>query len=328
MTAIEITLYGGITAVGLALSALFSGMETGIYTLNRVRVAVRAGELERRALRLQRLLVRPARTLSTLLIGNNIANYLGSFGLAAILNGVGMEPGLAIAVNAGVLIPLLFIFGETLPKDLFRTHTDLWSYALSGFLVTCQRVFTWTGLAPLVEAFGHGVGRLIGGQTSVSASARQRMSRLIKEGVGTGVLTHTQITLMDRALGLRERTVGNEMIPWRAVATIRRSEDLAARKRKLRNIDFTRVPVIEADGRAASVMSVLDALIHPDAPTDELTRPCLEFEPSLGLMEALRSLRHTRQSMAIVVDPRTRRPVGIVTLKDLVEPLTGELAAW
>jgi CBS domain containing-hemolysin-like protein len=32
--------------------------------------------------------------------------------------------------------------------------------------------------------------------------------------------------------------------------------------------------------------------------------------------------------MAIAVDPDTQRPRGLVTLKDLVEPITGELAAW
>ena len=44
--------------------------------------------------------------------------------------------------------------------------------------------------------------------------------------------------------------------------------------------------------------------------------------------DALRAMRAARQSMAVVISDATRRPIGIVTLKDLDDPLTGELAAW
>jgi CBS domain containing-hemolysin-like protein len=32
--------------------------------------------------------------------------------------------------------------------------------------------------------------------------------------------------------------------------------------------------------------------------------------------------------MAVAVDPDNGQPLGLVTIKDLVEPITGELAAW
>ena len=51
-------------------------------------------------------------------------------------------------------------------------------------------------------------------------------------------------------------------------------------------------------------------------------------EPTMRVREALRTMRSQRQSMAIAVDPSSARPVGLLTLKDLVEPITGELGAW
>jgi Mg2+/Co2+ transporter CorB len=71
--------------VGFAGSALYSGMETGAYTLNRVRLQVLADRGQRRALTLRHLLDRPATLLATLLIGNNVTNYMGTAALAVLL---------------------------------------------------------------------------------------------------------------------------------------------------------------------------------------------------------------------------------------------------
>lgn len=328
MSQLDLTIFLAMMVVGLGLSAMFSGMEIGLYTLNRVRVTVLAGRGDARARRLRGLLQRSNRTLSTILIGNNIANYLGSFGLAAILDHFALSPVQAIALNAGVLIPLLFVFGETLPKDLFRTHTDHWSYHTSGFLLACNRLFTFTGLAPLVEVFGHLVGRLFGAASDVRTTARQRISQLIKEGVGAGVLTETQTTIADRALALRDQAVRTVMVPWSRVAHLSADADTKLREEIIRRRHHTRLPVIAAGGKVVGVVSIIDALLHPEQSTRDLAEPVTEFRPDSKVHEALRTLRLKRQTMAVITEPRTGNPVGLVTLKDLVEPLTGELPEW
>ncbi len=322
------SIYLAMILAGLGLSAIYSGMEIGLYTLNRVRLTVLAGRGEPRAVRLRRLQLNSNRTLSTLLVGNNIANYLSTFGLAALLDRTNLSPALAVAINAGVLIPLLFIFGETLPKDLFRTHADHWSYRTSGFLLLSHRFFMVTGLTPLVLGFGRLASRLFGIRGEIRTSARQRISRLITEGVRAGVLSETQVTLADRALALRDRTVGMEMVPYSRVAFISADTETALRNEMVRRRNFTRLPVVAAGGTVIGVMSSLDVLLDPQRSTHDLTEPITEFAPDVKVHEALHTLRRRRQTMAIVTDPRTKRPLGLVTLKDLVEPLTGELAAW
>ncbi|MHC4127422.1 MAG: CNNM domain-containing protein [Planctomycetota bacterium] len=328
MTAAGFVGWGAMALAGICLSALFSGLETGLYTINRVRIVVRANRGERAARRLQHEIRKANRLLSTLLLGNNVANYLGTFGVAAILNGMGLTTGLAIVINAGLLIPLLFIFGETLPKDLFRTHTDRWTYALSGLLTLCRWIFTWTGLLAVVQLTGRLAGRLIGAGPEAAATARQRMSRLIKEGVGTGVLSESQATLADRALAMRERTVATEMIPWASVLALPVAADARQREALMRDRHFTRMPVVDAAGRVVGILSSIDALLEPDQPTAGLMSKIMTIPATVPLREALRTMRLDRQAMAVAVDPRTGQPEGLVTLKDLVEPITGELAAW
>jgi CBS domain containing-hemolysin-like protein len=320
--------WGLMMLAGICLSALFSGLETGLYTINRVRVVVRANRGERAALRLQREIGQPNRLLSTLLLGNNVANYLGTFGLAAILDGLGFTGGLAIVINAGVLIPLLFIFGETLPKDLFRTHTDRWTYGLTGVLSLCRWIFTVTGLLAVVQMTGRIAGRLVGTGPEAAATARQRISQLIKEGVGTGVLSEWQTTLADRALAVRRRSVATEMIPWSNVVTVPVGADPQRREALISRRNFTRMPVVDDSGRVVGILSSLDALLEPQRPTASLMSEPMTIPTTMRLRAALRLMRQRHRAMAVAVDPRSGRPRGLVTLKDLVEPITGELAAW
>ena len=81
----DVTIFVALAVLGLAGSALFAGMETGLYTLNRVRLALRRKEGDRRALRVGALLDRPARMLAVILLGTNIAHALGSTAMTVLL---------------------------------------------------------------------------------------------------------------------------------------------------------------------------------------------------------------------------------------------------
>jgi CBS domain containing-hemolysin-like protein len=317
-----------LALAGLTLSALFSGLETGMYTINRVRLAVRAGRRERRARRVRAMLDDPESMLATILVGNNVANYAGTLGVAAILERLGVDPLRAILINAGLLIPLIFVFGETLPKDLFRTHTDRWTYTLSGFLTTCATIFTWTGLTPLVRGFGRAVAWVIGTRGGTVLPARQRMAMLIKEAVTPGVLTEAQTTLVDRALTLRDRTVAMEMVPWREVDVVSADADIETVRRMTRRRNRSRLPMVDGRGNVVGVLTVLDALLRPDEAPRELAEPPLDLPRELDVRTALTRMRRERRAVAIVRSRDGTRPAGMVTIKDLVEPLTGELQAW
>ena len=62
----------------LLVSAFFSAAETGMMSLNRYKLRHLAKTKHRGAMRVERLLRRPDRLLGLILIGNNLANILGS----------------------------------------------------------------------------------------------------------------------------------------------------------------------------------------------------------------------------------------------------------
>jgi CBS domain containing-hemolysin-like protein len=328
VTPVEVVLFALLTLVGLIHSALFSGTETGLYTINRVRLAVRAAQGDRAALRVRSLRARPGRMLATVLVGNNIANYGVSYGIAAFMATTGRSPWQEIAVNALVLVPLLVIFGEILPKDLFRLNTDRWTYTMSGFLSFWSNLLWFTGLSLLVQAVGRGASALLGVKDAEAQSARDRISRLIREGVGAGVLSEAQTNLAERALAMRNRIVAQEMVSWSRVITIKERATARARAAKVRKRNVTRLPVVTKTGDVIGTVSTLDLVLNPESPVRELMQPALRIPGSMPVRDALRTLRADRKSMAIVTDVPGGRVIGLVTLKDLVEPLTGELAVW
>ena len=311
-----------LAVVGLIGSAFYSGMEIGLYTINRVRLTVRAGHGDPSAAWLLHLVQRPATMLTVLLLGNNIANYLSSFGIAGLLDAAGVSPIGAIAINAGILIPLLFIFGEVLPKELFRENTDRWSYSCAPLIEWTRRCLSWTGLAPLVAA----AGSRLGVEKGNSVSARQRMADLLREGVPVGVLSESQTAMVDRALLLRERNVTMEMVPWNDVTTLPVDASRAIIESKTSEYPHSRFPIVDASGDVTGVVSTLDLMLYRDRSLEELSRTALIIDHSLTVQVALAYLRDNSQSVAII--QRDGVPVGIVTMKDLVEVLVGELTDW
>ena len=206
-----------IAVLGIVASVIFSGLETGLYVVDRVRLAVRAGRGDRNAVRLEAEVEEPERLLSALLIANNAVNYAGSLGIAAILSMFVVSEWTIVGLNTLLVVPLLFVFGETIPKDLFRTNADHWMLRFTPQLVWMRRAMTVIGLVPLLGVVARIVQLLIRTPKGIDTTARARVSRLFRESAESGALTEEQLDLADRVLSMRRLTVSGEMTPWRQV---------------------------------------------------------------------------------------------------------------
>jgi len=323
--------WAAVMLLGFAGSAMYSGLETGAYSLNRVRLHVRAHQHDRPAERLRREVDNPARLLSTLLIGNNIANYIGTAGFAVILAARGFNDWQAILINVAVLTPALFVFGETLPKDLFAAHADRLMYRSWWMLTLSRWVFTAVLLSPAVRAFSAVVIRLMGrGGAEVALGPRRQVHAFVQEGVGHGLLSDEQSALVDRVLALSGQRVHERMVPWRTVTRVDASADANAVRAVAARTPHTRLPVVGKDGRVAGVVSLMEALAHEGdqaPPIAGLMHTPLRLSPDDPVYPTLRRMQRDRVALAVVEDA-AGRPLGVVGIKDLVEPITGRLRAW
>jgi putative hemolysin len=94
---------------------------------------------------------------------------------------------------------------------------------------------------------------------------------------------------------------------------------------------YSRFPVADG-GRLVGVVEHVDiclsglALGEGGKPIEQLMKPAVRLAASVPVRDAMRTLMSEGERMAVVVEGG--RPIGLVTMKDLVEPLTGELRAW
>jgi CBS domain containing-hemolysin-like protein len=309
--------------VGVCGSAMCSGIETGAYCVNRLRLNVRANASrpDRAARRLLREISDPERLLASILISNNTFNYLGSLGVAGLLARAGIADWANVLVNVLVLTPTLLIFGEVLPKDLFRAEADRLTYRLSWAFPALRWATTATLLLPAVRVYARLVARVVGQRGSVAVSGRAEVAALLKEGVRHGVLSETQTTLMDRALALRDARVGDVMTPWRLVVSVGSEWDAARVRAALRAASRSRIPVVDTRGRVVGAIARAEGLARQGASVAELRRDIKGVDASAGVDDALLTLRDDPGGAAIVED--RGRPVGLVTNEDLLGLLIG-----
>lgn len=331
MTTWSLLFWSVMMLLGFALSALYSGMETGSYTLNRIRLQIRDHQHLRSARKLHKLFANPTLLLSTLLIGNNIANYLGTASLAVILDKQGLGDWQAMLLNVLIVTPVLFVLGETLPKDLFAAYADRWMYRLSWVLTLSRRLFTVTLLIPLVNLFTLMVMRVLGqSQPAPPFHPRRQVETLVREGAGYGVISDEQSALVERVLDLAELRVRRQMRPWKDVVHVKKDATVSSVWQLADRTSHNRLPVVDDAGRVCGVLNVLDVLMHDRAtcpPIAELMQPVYQLQQDTPLRKALHQVRQWQTRLAVVVD-EDGRPVGIVSIKDLIETITGQLGSW
>jgi CBS domain containing-hemolysin-like protein len=321
-----------LALVGFTGSALYSGLETGAYRLNRVRLQIREHRHERAARTLRRLLATPTTLLTTLLIGNNIANYLGATALTVLLERFELSDWQVILLNVALITPILFVFGETLPKDLFAAHADRLMYPLAWVLSGSQRLFKCLGLLALIGAFTTLAMRLFRGHAKAQPfHPRRHVEALVKEGLGHGLISDEQSLIVERALSLSRLTLEQEMTPWKRVVTVKADEPAARLWTLAQESPRTRFPVVDGQGAVVGLVDLKQVLSRGRAAAQGQTiaqgmKPPFMLERSLPLREALRQLQRGHEALAIVTD--RGQPVGVASVKDLIEPIVGELANW
>lgn len=326
----HLTLWVILGLIGIVGSALFSGLEIGMYRLNRVRLHLLAQQGQSSAKIMAKLLRSKSAILATLLVVNNLANHISSSATSIVLESYELSPWGVIGVSCLVITPLLFVFGETLPKDLFAAHADRLVYPFARLLWILRWFFTFTGVLPLILLISELPMRLMGGkQRGVGLHPRLHMNMLMREGVGYGLLSDEQSAIVQRVLELGALVVDHEMIPWKKVLRLTPTQGNSDLWKLAQETSVSRFPVMDEQGRVKGVVSLYDALQFTQEecpPLEELIKPAIFFERNTPVRTALATLRDRHGTLGIVMD--RHKPIGLVTIKDLVEPVTGELASW
>ena len=182
-------------------------------------------------------------------------------------------------------------------------------------------------LVLVLRLLGIGIERALGIEAGRTAQAVGRESVLeILQESEAGVFPETD-SMARNVLELRAMPVERVMVPWSRVRTLSSSATEAELREKLIQSPFSRMLVRDASGLVLGYVHELEVLGIPDGrPMLEHLREITTVEVHMPLDRALAKLRAQGQRIALVGD--RRRPMGLVTVKDLVEEISGELARW
>ena len=144
-----LAIYIVLILICASVSFLLSGMETGVFSLNRLRIRQQMRTGQARAKILFDYYREPERFFWTILVGNTLANAAIITLFVTLLNQHLAKGWFWLAFLFGVLV--LFIVCDLLPKTLFRTFPNRLCLAVATPFRTLQ-----TMLSPLVAIF-HGL---------------------------------------------------------------------------------------------------------------------------------------------------------------------------
>jgi len=321
------------------VAAFFSGTETGAYRLNRVRLRLAQSQGRAGARALVRLLADMPGLICVTLIGHNLAVYAATVVVTGLWeSGRGGQASVYAEILAMVsLAPVLYVFAEVLPKNIFNAEADRLMYPAARPLWLSSVLFRATGLVALLKAISRAWVWLRrrwerAGPPSDPFPARARLRSLVGDVAAEGLVTSYQNELVEKILDLRDVRVADAMTPAGRAVTIRMNASAAEFRRLVESCPFSNLPVLDpTTGDAVGVLKVHDVLreLGPQEEFDltRFTRLALDLEASLSVAQALLAMQSARLPMGFVRDAEGKF-LGLVTLKDLVEEIVGELEAW
>ena len=339
----EIYFWFALAAVSLVASAVFSGGEIGFYSLSRVRLRLRIHKNEPNALLLSQWLQRPTYVLEGLLVLQNVASFAFSAALTSILSSYGYSEIVQAMLSTALITPIILIFAEIMPKDLFNTYADRWTYRLVPVLKWSFFAATVIPLLPAVNLLSRLSLRIINRRQKPEtelAGPRSEVIALFQETAATGLLSGTQQDLVQRALRLARISVREVMIPWVRVVGVPATISEAGFRALVGRYNVSRMPVMgRSTNEILGIVEVVDAL-QPGAAgagtgggggrefkLTNYVHPAMTLIGEQSVRSAITLMQKARQTLAVVVDHQGRA-IGLVTMKDLVEELVGDLENW
>ena len=316
----------GATIVLVILSAYFSGSETAMMALNRYRLKHLANEGHGGARRASRLLERPDRLLSVILIGNNLVNFTAASLATLIALELYGESGVAIAPVVCTFVFL--IFAEVAPKSIAAAHPE--KVALPSSYILNLLLLSLYPLVWLVNGIANGILSLIGINHDETAS-----DHLSKEELRTVVFEGSQISahpqnMMLGVLDLDKVSVEDIMVPRTEIFGIDIDDDIEDIIEQIRSSQHTRIPVFKADiDKIIGVLHTRNAakfLTQAEVNKAAILQVIDEsyFVPeNQSLQTLLFNFQQSKQRLGMVVD-EYGDVQGIVAIEDILEEIVGE----
>ncbi|HEI6965246.1 TPA: HlyC/CorC family transporter [Yersinia enterocolitica] len=317
-----------ILVVMVVVSAYFSASETGMMTLNRYRLRHLSKQGNRAARRVEKLLRRPDRLISLVLIGNNLVNILAS-ALATIV-GIRLYGNAGVAIATGVLTFVVLIFAEVMPKTIAALYPERVAFPSSVLLAPLQKIML--PLVWLLNTITRGLMRLCGIRGNVHSSdavSKDELRSIVNESQSQ--ISRRNQDMLISVLDLEKVTVGDIMVPRNEVVGIDINDDWKSIMRQLTHSPHGRIVLYRQSlDDAIGMLRVREAYRlmteKKEFNKENLLRAADEiyFIPEgTPLNVQLVKFQRNKEKVGMIVDEYGDIQ-GLVTVEDILEEIVGD----
>ncbi|MCA8987953.1 MAG: DUF21 domain-containing protein [Planctomycetaceae bacterium] len=291
--------------VGLRLSAFFSGIETAFYRVSKLRLNIDAQTGDTLSQKMLAYAVDPSRFVATILIGNNLANYVTTYaiGLGAILAFGTLSETMEVAVTIA-FSPLIFIFGELLPKTLhYRAPLMLLKRYFRIFHVVHLLLLPLSWPLIVVTRLFQKVGGGNGARPMLQILGRRPLATVIGQGREEGVVTPVQHNLIQGVFANANKTIDSLIIPEEVAFSFESEVSLAALLSHAKKYGLVEVPLMEQTEQGARPIyfRVADLLLW-NGPVNEIARTMPRVSSKTSRLETLLVLQQRDEDLAAIYE--------------------------
>jgi len=321
----ELLLGALLILVCISCEGFFSGTETAMVSVDRARIKALAEQGSKSAALVEAILQTPEKFFSTTLLGTNIAVVLSNaIATLLIIEYLGEQYQY---ITILIMTPLILIFGEIVPKTVYRYHAEQITTHLIYPLKAISVIFY--PLVVILTSLTRLLMRLFGmGSAQFRPHAtREDLENYLDMWNIRGYLRTAERKIIERIFDFSEIDVEDIMIPLVNIKTLEAEESIDNAIGLARKTGYSRIPVYE--GEVYNIIGIVHAfdLLTANEKTQtlkDLMRPAPYVPSSAPIDELLKQLRTEGKSIAVVVD-EYGGAVGIVTIEDILEEVVGEI---
>lgn len=309
----------------LVFSAFFSGAETALVSISMAKVRTLAKEKKLGSATLLRLKENPKTLLSTILIGNNLANIAAASITTVVMIDLFGSKGIGIAT--GVLTLVILVFGEITPKNLAHTYNIRLALLMSGPIYVISKIFY--PATYVLNKLTTMIIKLSGGKKAPSVT-EEELKTMITMGVEEGEVEKKEREIIEKVFQLNDITAEEVMTPRTGMFCLDADTTLKKALKTLTKIPYSRIPLIRrSKDNVVGILYVKEVLKFLEKGRVNVKLKTLAKEPyfvpeNILLNQLFKQFQDKQIHMAIVVD-EFGGVAGVVTLEDLLEELVGEI---
>jgi len=317
-----------VLVILLGMSAFFSGSETALMSISKLRLQHLAETSPVRARLIERILKNPERLIGTILLGNNLVNVTMSALATVLALSLWGEKG--IVYVTAVLTLAILIFAEITPKVYAKYFNERVSMVASPVLNVIMTIFNPVVIGvtyistKLLSFLGVDVTKI---KKPLFTEAEVRTC--IKMAWDEGSITTDERKMLSRVFALNDKTVEDVMVPREEMAVIDAGSPVEKVVKTILKTGYTRFPV--SKGKKTNIIGflhgkdVLELFGHKkNVSIKKIIRPPYFIPADKKIDSQLRSFQDTKLHQAVALDG-SGHVIGLITLEDILEELVGAI---